>query len=109
LYYLNQIFWSVSFWIHVTWSVITIKDALLMLFSGVLFPIWFMPQPVRSLMRYTPFESIYYLPISIYTGKLDACGVAQALLLQVLWGGGLYLLGRLLWNRGLQRISIQGG
>jgi len=109
LYNLNQIFWSLSFWIHVTWSVITIKDALLMLFSGILFPLWFMPQPIRYAMKFTPFESIYYWPISIYTGKTVAAEIGKTLLVQVIWAVLLYLLGRYLWSRGLERVSIQGG
>lgn len=44
MYNLNFIVWISSFWFYWTFSLVTIKDAAVMILSGALLPLWFMPQ-----------------------------------------------------------------
>ena len=72
LYNLNFIVWISSFWFYSTFSIVTIKDALVMVLSGALVPLWFMPEWLYNIIKLTPFESIYYTPLSIYLGQVPA-------------------------------------
>lgn len=109
LFNLNFLVWVSSFWLHATWSLVTIKDALILVLSGVAFPLWFMPDAMRSVVELTPFVAIMHTPVAIYLGKLGGGDAFGAILLQTGWAVALHLLGRLAYARGVRRIVVQGG
>jgi len=109
LFNLNFILWVSSFWLHATWSLITIKDAILLVLSGVAFPLWFMPDTLRSVITITPFESIMHAPTAIYIGKLQDFAVLTVLTKQFVWVVILYSIGEILYRRGTRHIVVQGG
>lgn len=76
------VFWLISmivqlsaFWIMNVWSISTIKNVLVSLLSGSLIPIWFMPKILQSIISYTPFESIYSIPVWIYLGQIEGLDI----------------------------------
>jgi ABC-2 type transport system permease protein len=84
------------------------KFNLLLLLSGVLFPLEFLPQGVQVAMEWLPFKHIGHTPVVIY---LDKAHESLWLLLakQVAWGLLLmYLCGRG-WRRAQNSLAIQGG
>ena len=109
LYCLNFIVWISSFWFYWTFSLVTIKDAAVMILSGALLPLWFMPQAMVNFINLTPFASIYYVPITIYLGQMPMEEIAFALLKQLIWVLGLFVVGRLLWRSALKKLVVQGG
>lgn len=109
LYCLNFIFWMMSFWIHHTWSMITIKNALLLLLSGATIPLWFFPSPIESVLRILPFRHIYFTPLNMYLGQSSTGEALMMIMQEVLWIIVLYLLGRILWIRAQRKLTIQGG
>ena len=109
LYNLNFIVWVSSFWFYWTFSLITIKDAAVMILSGALLPLWFMPQAMVDFIKLTPFASIYYVPISIYLGQIPTEEITMALFKQLIWAVGLFIVGRLLWKSALKKLVVQGG
>jgi ABC-2 type transport system permease protein len=109
LYNLNFIVWVSSFWFYWTFSLITIKDALLMVLSGALLPLWFMPSGLSNIIKLTPFDSIYFTPISIYLGQIPVNEILFSLGRQAIWVIILLGVGQLLWNRATKRLVIQGG
>lgn len=109
LYCLNFIVWISSFWFYWTFSLVTIKDAAVMILSGALLPLWFMPQAMIDFINLTPFASIYYVPITIYLGQMPMEDILLALVKQVVWALGLFIAGRLLWRSALKKLVVQGG
>lgn len=109
LYHLNFIFWVSSFWFHATWGIITIKDSVVVILSGVVFPIWFMPDFLHNFLTYTPFESIFHIPLSIYLAKIDMGTIHFSLVKQCIWLCILYMFGTFLWKQGVKQVVIQGG
>jgi ABC-2 type transport system permease protein len=109
LYCLNFIFWLMSFWIHHTWSMITIKNALLLLFSGATIPLWFLPSSLERVLRILPFRHIYFTPLSIYLGQSSTGEALMTIIQEIIWIIVLHLLGRILWIRAQRKITIQGG
>ncbi|HEX2925013.1 MAG TPA: ABC-2 family transporter protein [Ruminiclostridium sp.] len=109
LYNLNFIVWVSSFWFYWTFSLITIKEAAIMVFSGALIPLWFMPQWLVDIIQLTPFDSIYYIPISIYLGQVPANEIAFAIIKQFVWVLILFGIGQLLWKTATKKLVVQGG
>lgn len=109
LYNLNFIFWVSSFWFHVSWSIITIKEAVIVVLSGAIFPIWFMPAKLQTLIKFTPFDSILFVPISIYLDSIKENDILFVLIKQVAWIIFLYLIGSFFMNRGMKKLTLQGG
>ncbi len=109
LYNLNYIMWISSFWFYWSFSLITIKDAAVMIMSGALLPLWFMPQAMVDVINLTPFASIYYIPISIYLGQIPPEEIALTIVKQLVWAGVLFVAGKLLWRTALKKLVVQGG
>jgi ABC-2 type transport system permease protein len=85
------------------------KFFMLELFSGLLLPISFFPHIAQKIMGVMPFESISYVPMLIYLGKLNGGGMARAMALQVVWVGVLFAIGDGLWRWSTRKVIIQGG
>jgi ABC-2 type transport system permease protein len=79
------------------------------LFSGQFLPLWLFPGIVGRLANVLPFRSLFFIPLSIYTGALSGMEVRQAINFQLLWLLVLLLMSRWLWGRVQSRIVSQGG
>ena len=90
-------------------SLIRAKYFLVEFLSGLLIPISFFPESVQELSHLLPFQHISYTPLQIYLGKLTGTDLHTALLIQVLWALGLFLLGNTFWSLSVRKLSIQGG
>lgn len=77
--------------------------------TGALVPLWFMPDLLRQFIQLLPFQSIVYVPVSIYIGIPATGGILTALALQVFWAVVLVGVIRWMWSRALHRTVIQGG
>jgi ABC-2 type transport system permease protein len=77
--------------------------------TGVIVPFSFFPEWFQTLVQYLPFQYISYVPVTIYLGKRTGGDLYQALLLQVAWAVGLFILARLVWSFSIRRVTVQGG
>lgn len=77
--------------------------------TGALIPLWFMPDLLRQFVQLLPFQSIVYVPVSIYIGIPATGGILTAMALQVFWAVVLLGVIGLVWKRALHRTVIQGG
>ncbi|MGI6668565.1 MAG: ABC transporter permease [Acetivibrionales bacterium] len=109
LYSINLVVWLTSFWYFEVFSFVTIKDAAIMILSGALMPIWFMPGWMYNIVQVTPFGSIYSVPISIYLGQLPETEMYTKLVLQLVWIIVFQGIARLMWHCAVKRIVVQGG
>lgn len=110
------VLWEISFivqtwcfWLFSVWGIVTIKNAIINILSGAMLPIWFMPSVLRSIIAYTPFESIYFTPVRIYLGELAGKEILYGMTVQILWIVILYLAGNLFWKNGIRKLVVQGG
>jgi len=78
-------------------------------FSGQFVPLWLFPGIFGILANVLPFRSIFFIPLSIYTGALRGTDIRQAINFQLLWLLILLVLSRWLWGRVQARIVSQGG
>lgn len=90
-------------------ALIRAKFWLIELLSGLLIPMSYFPDKVRTVLAWLPFEHIAYTPLQIYLGKLDQPSAIRALATQWAWVFTLLVLGDLWWARASRRMTIQGG
>ena len=109
LWSLSLIVQMAAFWIINVWSLSTIKNVFVSVLSGAALPLWFMPQPILKIIKYTPFESIYHTPIRIYLGELGGYDVGMSLVKQLIWITLLYSISSVMWHYGKKKIILQGG
>lgn len=109
LFLISALFGLVAFWLMTSFSLDWILGALLQLFSGVLVPFWFFPEPLAMIARHLPFAWIVYYPNAVYLGRLSTPEIWLHLGLGLGWAA-LFLAGVLwLWRRASSRITVQGG
>lgn len=98
-----------SFWLFSVWGIITIKNVFVKILSGTLLPLWFMPQMLRKIIAFTPFESIYFTPIQIYLGQLQGTELFSKIAIQVAWIVALWIVANAFWKNGVKKLVVQGG
>lgn len=122
LFYLLSMFlgfcvlWSISliiqmtaFWIINVWSISTIKNVFVKVLAGAALPLYFMPEPVMKVIRLTPFDSIYHIPLQIYLGNAGYAEIGYCLIKQIIWIVILYSISIFMWHCGNKKVVIQGG
>ena len=98
-----------AFWLLEISTFIFILFAFEYLASGHLFPLDLLPPALEHALFFTPFPSMLYTPVGIYTGKIDGAGIWLGLLMQLLWLGLAYCLARFAWRRGIKKYAAFGG
>ncbi len=98
-----------AFWLFSIWGIVTIKNVIINIFSGVLLPLWFMPEPVMNIIKFTPLDSIFFTPVQLYLGELQGYEIIFNFSKQLLWIAVLYIIGEFFWSRGIKKLVVQGG
>jgi len=98
-----------AFWTLETYGLNLAMQFATLLLSGVIVPLWFLPEGFLRVTQLLPFAAIYSTPLSIYIGRLQGPELLEALGLQVAWVGGLAALVALVWSLAARRLVVQGG
>lgn len=109
LWCLSLIIQMTAFWIINVWSIATIKNVFVTVFTGAVLPLYFMPEPIMRIINFTPFDSVYFIPLQIYLGNVSYYELGLFFLKQIVWIAILYSISVLMWHRGSKKIIIQGG
>lgn len=98
-----------TFWFLSVWGMITIKNVFVNILSGSMIPIWFMPDILRKVIAFTPFESIYFTPVRIYLGEISGMEILKGMGIQIIWIIVLSFVANAFWKKGVKKLVIQGG
>ncbi|MBY9080748.1 ABC-2 family transporter protein [Paenibacillus sp. HN-1] len=109
LYCFNLILWLAVFWIHQSWSIVTIKNSIILICSGAMVPLWFMPKGMSDFLSWLPFKDIYYTPLKIYLGKATFSEVWSLYASQGVWIVILLAIALFVWKKAQNKLVIQGG
>ncbi|HJR80006.1 MAG TPA: ABC-2 family transporter protein [Anaerolineales bacterium] len=90
---------------HINWAYYS----MVRFFGGQLVPLWLFPPWLAWLAGALPFQSTYFIPMSIYIGTFAGAEAIQAIAFQGVWLVVLVLLSRILWNWAYRRLVVQGG
>lgn len=103
------LFGSSVIWFRNSFFLNNINSVLLNLFSGALVPLWFFPEPMKVLSVFLPFRYIVFEPVAVLLNTKSEAETAYVLAMQVFWLVLLFYAVTLVWNRGRNKIMIQGG
>ncbi len=105
----NFLFGSSVIWFRNSFFLNNINSVLLNLFSGALVPLWFFPEPMKILSVFLPFRYIVFEPIAVLLNTKSAAETAYVFAMQLFWLVFLFCAATAVWNRGRNKIMIQGG
>ena len=77
--------------------------------SGAVLPLPFLPPKLQQVLSWLPFASAQNVPFRIYSGNLSGNQRNTALLLQLFWLITLVFIGKLMENKIMKQVVIQGG
>ena len=80
----------------------------LIIFSGQIAPIEMFPKVIQTVTYMLPFRYTIALPTEIFLGRLSPAQIQQGLLIQGGWIVIAYVLGAVLWRKGLKRFTGVG-
>jgi ABC-type uncharacterized transport system permease subunit len=77
--------------------------------AGALVPLWFLPDALRAVLEFLPFQGMVFLPISISIGQTTGGDILGALAVQLGWVVALSAVAVLVWRRARWKLVVQGG
>ena len=106
---INFLVGCLAFHLQNIYGVIRAKMVMMEFLTGVLIPFTFFPDWVQTVVSWLPFQTISYIPVTIFLGLRTGPDLYAALLLQAGWAVGLFACARWLWNRSVRHVTLQGG
>ena len=97
------------FWVNEFWFIAWFKRALFNLFGGLILPLWFYPDWLRTFSDFLPFQHALFTPISIYLGRIQPENILFAFGMQLFWIAVLFLCERAVWRLAQYKMIVQGG
>ncbi|MFB6190729.1 MAG: ABC transporter permease [Candidatus Nanohaloarchaea archaeon] len=97
------------FWTKVGWSIRSMRTTVQSLLSGVLFPLYLLPDYLKPVFNATPFPSMVDTPIQIFRMETTGPALLGAFGKQIFWIVVLLLLGQLVWIKAREKLTVQGG
>lgn len=77
--------------------------------AGGVIPIPMMPEAVQNVLNFFPFRYVSDLPYRLYIGNIAGTEAYIQMGIQLAWLVGLVVLGKVLMNRKLKSMVVQGG
>lgn len=109
-YSIDFIVGTICLYTESIWGINIMKQVIVLLLSGATVPIAFFPEPLKTIVYYLPFQSIYNAPLTLLlNGSPTPETVLKILGTQLLWCIGMTLLGKLFWKLSLRQITVNGG
>ncbi|MEK7414965.1 MAG: ABC-2 family transporter protein [Planctomycetota bacterium] len=93
-------------------ALTSLKRNLIMLLSGLMVPLHFLPAVLAAATSWLPFALISYWPVMAWVGRLGQDGhpgFVHVALLGVGWLVAIHCGNRWLWARARRRLEVQGG
>lgn len=106
---LNLVILTLAFWTRNIFGAQVAKRAIVDIFSGSLIPLMLYPDWFRVIVEHLPFKGMAYIPLSIWTGRVQGSAIFLALAEQLMWAVILYIIALIIWKKAMKIIVIQGG
>lgn len=98
-----------AFWTVNIWGLSVFKESIIRFFSGALIPISLFPSWFRTFSQFLPFQSMIYVPVSIYTGAISGNSAYIAIGIQIFWLIFTFIAIKLSWHYAVKKVTIFGG
>lgn len=92
------------------WGINIMKQVIVTLLSGAAIPIAFFPEPLKTIVYYLPFQSIYNAPLSVLlNGNPQPQEIFTILGTQLFWCTVMTIINKIFWKISLRQITVNGG
>ena len=98
-----------AFWYTISWHIGSFYFVTSRLMSGIFVPLWFFPEGLLKIADLLPFKLMFYVPISIYLGKIKLEEAWGLVLQQGIWIVILFILTKIVWEISKKKLVVQGG
>ena len=109
VFFFELILGTTAFYTDSIWGIEIFKRAILNIFSGMIAPLSLFPQWLQKIADILPFKDCIYTPINIYFGELSNIEILQVLLKQCIWIVILYIVAKVLFNKAVKNVTVNGG
>ncbi len=97
-----------AFWVDHVWALSVILNFTTMLLSGKWIPMDLFPQWLGGMLLYTPFPYLLYFPVSVFLGTSTEAQLGQGFFVLGVWLLVVYVLSRVIYERGLRTYTGVG-
>lgn len=104
-----MIIYAISFFTVSSMGIRLLASSISEFFTGAIIPLPFLPDKLFNILSLLPWASMQNTPFRIYSGNLSGTNAIKAILLQIFWLAVLTVIGKLLLNKGLKKVVVQGG
>ena len=106
---INMIVQIISFYTLQEKGITSIVYSLGSLLSGFTIPLPLMPGLMLKIANTLPFRFIGDLPFRLYSSNINYTYGLKCIIIQIMWIAVIILTGKILMNRTLRKVTIQGG
>lgn len=99
-FFLANIIGMMAFFMIETHALNGLKDQLISIISGYMFPLALLPEIIQKIFSYLPFSYYYNFPLQIYFQKISTVQIYQGLIMQALWIVAFWLISIMIWRTG---------
>jgi ABC-2 type transport system permease protein len=100
---------QISFWFLEVSSLLFIYMMFNYFLSGHMIPLDLLPGAAGAIVQYLPFKYLAYFPATVMLGRHSHAELVNELIAQSIWVGGLLVMNRILFARGVNRYAAHGG
>jgi ABC-2 type transport system permease protein len=98
-----------SFWFEDIVGFTSLKEVILLLFSGAVLPLEFFPNALSQINNFLPFKYLLYFPIQIIQGRILLPSIFFGLSIQLVWALVFLFLYKAFYPKALKHYSAVGG
>lgn len=94
------------FWTKIGWGIRAMRGNIQSVFSGVMFPLYLLPDSLKTVFDLLPFQAMADGPITIFT---RGTGITSTLGTQFVWIVVMLVFGEFAWRKAKTKLTVQGG
>ncbi len=109
-YSIDFIVGTICLYTESIWGINIMKQVIVLLLSGATVPIVFFPEPLKTIVYYLPFQSIYNAPLTLLLSRNPSYEtVLEIIGTQLIWCIIITAFGKIFWKISLRQITVNGG
>lgn len=97
------------FWTKIDGGLRFTRSSIVNFLSGVVFPLYLLPEGLQDIFYALPFHLIVDGPINVFLMQRNGYAILDLLLQQLLWIGIFSFTALLLWRKAQKKLTVQGG
>jgi len=105
---LSILFGLIAFWVTDVSGLNSFYGIFVKFLSGGYAPLTLLPIMIYKISLFFPFAYIVFFPTQLYLGKVTTLEGLKGILIEITWLAALYIVIKIVWNRGLKKYEGVG-